>query len=369
MKTDQPIRALFLTKYSREGASSRYRFLQYFPYLESQGITCAFSPLTDGNYLKHLYAMKRGSLPDYTKALVRRLAALCAAHTYDIVIIEYEILPYFPPWFETLLKRLGVPVIVNYDDAIFYRYNQHPNGLVRSLLGAKIDMVMRLADLVTAGNGFLADYARNSGAPRVEIIPTVVDLERYPKRPPAANSVFTIGWIGSPSTTKYLVEISPALEEVCREGRARLVLIGAGRVELAGVPVETRPWSEASEVADLESCDVGIMPLHNGLWERGKCGLKTIQYMACSLPVVVSPVGVNEELVEDGINGFFARDTAAWSRALIALRDDRPLGEAMGKAGRRKVEGLYSLQATAPRMAYLIWDTFQRGQRKGPKKP
>ncbi len=364
MKTDQTIQALFLTKYSREGASSRYRFLQYFPYLESRGIACTFSPLTDGNYLKHLYAMKRGSLLDYAKALVRRLTALGTAHTYDVVIIEYEILPYFPPWCEMLLKRLGIPVIVNYDDAIFYRYTQNPSGLVRSLLGTKIDTVMRLADLVIAGNGFLADYARNSGAPRVEVIPTVVDLERYPKRPSSANAAFTIGWIGSPSTTKYLIEIAPALEEVCAGGHARLVLIGAGPVELAGVPVETRPWSEANEVADLESCDVGIMPLHNGLWERGKCGLKTIQYMACGLPVVVSPVGVNEELVEDGIDGFFARDTAAWSRALIALRDDRPLGEAMGKAGRRKAEGLYSLQIAAPRMAYLIWDVARRGRKK-----
>lgn len=358
------IKALFLTKYSRAGASSRYRFLQYFPYLESQGIHCHASPLTGGNYLKHLYTMKRGSIIDYAAALTRRLAALCTAGAYDVVVIEYEALPYFPPWFETLFRKLGIPFIVNYDDAIFYRYNQHPNSFVRAVLGSKIDTVMRQADLVIAGNEFLAQYARNSGAARVEVIPTVVDLERYPKKPSTENRVFTIGWIGSPSTTKYLVEIAPALEEVCKAGRARLVLVGAGKAELAGVPAEVKPWSEDTEVSELEACDAGIMPLHNGLWERGKCGLKVIQYMACGLPVVVSPIGVNNELVEDGINGFLAGETAEWSGALAKLRDDKVLREAMGKAGRRKAEGLYSLQAAAPRMAYLIWDVAQRGGRK-----
>jgi glycosyltransferase involved in cell wall biosynthesis len=364
----ETIRALFLTKYSREGASSRYRFLQYIPYLESQGIQCDSSPLTDAAYLEHLYAMKRGSILDYVKALGRRLGAMMTAKRYDVVVIEYEALPFFPPLFERLLKRLDIPYIVNYDDAVFYRYSQHPSVVVRNLLGKKIDTVMCEADLVIAGNSFLADYAAGAGAQRVEIVPTAVDLARYPKKAPADNPVFTIGWIGSPSTTKYLGGIAGGLADVCRGQKARVMLIGSGPTELAGVPAEIRQWSEETEVADLASCDAGIMPLDNGLWELGKCGLKTIQYMACGLPVVVSPVGVNSEIVEEGVNGFLAHDNAAWTRALAALRDDKPLRQAMGKAGRRKAEASYCLQVTAPRMAYLIWNAVERSRAQRAKK-
>lgn len=351
---DGKISALFLTKYSREGPSTRYRFLQYFPHLEANGITCEYSPLTDATYLKHLYESGRGNALDGCRALWRRMGALCRAHRYDVVIVEYEILPYFPPVFEAILKRSGIPYIVNYDDAVFYRYSMHPNPILRRALGRKIDRVMNSADLVIAGNSFLADYARKAGSARVEVIPTVVDLDRYPGVPSGAGGVFTIGWIGSPSTRKYLREIEPALADVCSGGRARLLLIGSGPADLRGVPVEERPWSEETEVADLESCDVGIMPLYDGLWERGKCALKLIQYMACALPVVVSPVGMNRELVQDGVNGFLASGNEAWTRALTTLRDDKGLRKRMGLEGRRKVESEYSLKSAAPKMVELI---------------
>ena len=353
MTRDQ-ISVLFLTKYSREGASSRYRFLQYFPYLEANGIACAFSPLTDAKYLEHLYAGGRGKPSDFFHSLMRRIDAIGTVNKYDAVVIEYEILPYFPPILETILKRSGMPYIVNYDDAVFYRYSMHPNPVVKGILGGKIDSVMRNAEIVIAGNDYLADYARKVGAARVETLPTVVDLVRYPGAPNGTDGVFTIGWIGSPSTAKYLKEIAPALAEVCSGGRAKLRLIGSGMVDLSGVPLEVRPWREESEVADLESCDVGIMPLHDGLWERGKCGLKLIQYMACGLPVVVSPVGMNNQLVSDGMNGFLAQDEAAWVKALSALRDDKALRQRMGQAGRKKVEAGYSLQITAPKFEALI---------------
>jgi glycosyltransferase involved in cell wall biosynthesis len=350
----EQISALFLTKYSREGPSSRYRFLQYFPFLEADGIACSFSPLTDAKYLEHLYAFGKVSAGDLARSLMRRIGALSKVGKYDIVVVEYEILPYFPPLFESILKKSGIPYIVNYDDAIFYRYSMHPNAIVKSVLGGKIDTVMRKAALVIAGNDYLADYARKAGAARTEVLPTVVDLVRYPGSPAGNNDIFTIGWIGSPTTTKYLKEIAPALAEVCRDRRSRLVLIGSGPIDLPGVPVDVRPWSEEREVADLESCDVGIMPLHDGLWERGKCGLKLIQYMACGLPVVVSPVGMNNQLVRDGVNGFLAKDVAGWVKKLTALRDDKALRQHMGQAGRKKVEAEYSLEKAAPRLAALI---------------
>lgn len=351
---DSGIKALFLTKYSREGASTRYRFLQYFPYLEAAGVRCTFSPLTDAAYLKNLYAFKRGTFDDYARALSRRIKALLSVRKYDVVVVEYEILPYFPPVIEMALKILKVPYIVNYDDAIFYKYSQSPNPWVRTLLGNKIDVVMRNARLVIAGNRHLASYAEKTGAPSVEMLPTVVDTRRYSAAPRKDNAIFTIGWIGSPSTAKYLDDIAPALEAVCKGGRGKLVLIGASNVKLTGVPVEARPWSEDTEVGDLESCDAGIMPLYDGLWEKGKCALKTIQYMACALPVVVSPVGVNSEIVEDGVNGILASSNEEWVRALTSLRDDKALRGRLGFAGRKRVEERYSVQVTAPKFASLI---------------
>jgi glycosyltransferase involved in cell wall biosynthesis len=352
--TKEQISVLFLTKYSREGASSRYRFLQYFPYLEANGIACSFSPLTDAKYLEHLYAFGRGNAGDLARSFARRIGALGTVRKYDLVVIEYEILPFFPPIFESIFRRVGIPFIVNYDDAVFHRYSLHANFFVKSLLGGKIDTVMRKADLVVAGNDYLADYARKAGAGRTEVLPTVVDLVRYPGVPNRSNNIFTIGWIGSPSTAKYLREIAPALAEVCKGDRAKLRLIGSGPVELAGVPVDVRPWSEETEVADLESCDAGIMPLHDGLWERGKCGLKLIQYMACGLPVVVSDVGMNKQLVQEGLNGFLVRDNGGWIKALSALRDDKELCGRMGRSGRKKVEAGYSLQVAAPQLEAFI---------------
>jgi glycosyltransferase involved in cell wall biosynthesis len=348
------IKVLFLTKYSREGASTRYRFLQYFPYMEAEGIGCEFSPLTDAAYLRHLYAIKRGTINDCARALLRRVKALLSVRKYDVIIVEYEILPYFPPIIEMVLKALKIPYIVNYDDAIFYRYSLNPNPVVKTLLADKIDVVMRNAKLVIAGNRFLADYAVRSGAACVEILPTVVDMRHYHRLSREDSSLFTIGWIGSPSTTKYLKKVAFALENVCKGNRARVVLIGAGGMKLPGVPVENLPWSEDTEVESLISCDAGITPLDDGLWEKGKCALKTIQYMACALPVVVSPVGVNREIVEPDITGILASDNEDWIRALTALRDNRALRTRLGMAGRKRVEEAYSVQATAPKLAELI---------------
>jgi glycosyltransferase involved in cell wall biosynthesis len=355
MNLPQPS-VLLLTKYARNGASSRYRTFQYLPWFEQAGIQCHVMPLFDEAYLIHRYKSGRGHVGDILHAFLRRLVALVAARRYDLVAIEYELLPYFPALPERWLGWLRVPYVVDYDDALFHQYDQHTNWWVRRLLGKKIARVMRGAQLVTAGNAYLADYASRAGALRVEIIPTVIDLERYPRtlatRPP--DAVFTIGWIGSPSTSSYLQAIAPALTEVCAGGRGRVRLIGSGPVDLPGVPVDVLPWNEATEVDMLHQFDVGIMPLPNEPWERGKCGFKLIQYMACGLPVVASPVGVNTEIVEHGVNGFLAETTDEWVQALRTLLLEAELRQRMGQAGRKKVEERYSLQVIGPRLAELI---------------
>ncbi len=348
-------KVLFLTKYSRQGASSRFRTYQYLPLLEAAGLSCDVAPLFDDAYLARRYGNGRGASIDFIKALWRRLCALLHATRYDRVVIEYELLPYFPPLFERLLSRLGVRYLVEYDDAIFHKYDLSRQPLVRVMLKRKIATVMRLADAVIAGNDYLADYAQRAGARQVAVLPTVIDLDRYPPRPwPAAQTRLVIGWLGSPSTGRYLEAIAPALARVCADGRARLRLVGPGPIDLPGVAAEIVAWSEASETAQLHGFDIGIMPLPDDPWARGKCGFKLIQYMACGLPVVASPVGVNQQIVEHGGNGFLAATEEEWVGALTALLDDAALRERMGRAGRVRVEQRYCLQKTGPELAALL---------------
>jgi glycosyltransferase involved in cell wall biosynthesis len=342
------VKPLFFTKYTRAGASSRYRSFQYLPALQAAGLECVVSPLFDDAYLAHKYTHGRASLGHVLGAFARRLRSVLTVPRGAVVVVEYELLPFFPALFERWLAWRGCRLVVDYDDALFHQYDQHANPWVRRLLGGKIAMVMRLADTVVAGNAYLADYARRVGARRVEVIPTVIDLARYPAKPLAPDSaVFTIGWIGSPSTARYLRDIAPALAEVCQGGRARVRLIGSGPIDLPGVPVEVLPWREDTEVDEMRRFDVGIMPLPDEPWARGKCGFKLIQYMACGLPVVASPVGVNAEIVDDGVNGFLATTSANWVQALEALRADVELRLRMGAAGRKRVADGYCLAVTA----------------------
>lgn len=345
---------LYLTKYDRKGASSRYRSLQYFPHLEARGIRCHYEPLFSDRYLDRLY--ETGSIPlrQAVGGYLRRIRSMMGVGSSDVVVVEKELLPYVPPAFERLLTRTDTPVVVDYDDAIFHTYDRSANPLVRRLLGNKIDTVMRCADAIVVGNEYLAARARKAGASRIEIIPTVIDLDRYPHVPPEAEGAFTIGWIGSPSTARYVEAIAPALRTVCGERDAHVLLVGSGEVDLPGVPHEVREWSEETEVEDVASFDVGIMPLEDTPWERGKCGLKLLQYMGCAKPVVTSPVGVNAEIVEDGRHGLYARSPEEWIESLVALGEDRQRARRMGEAGRERVAERYCLDVTAPELAGVL---------------
>lgn len=343
------------TKYTRAGASSRYRSFQYLPCLEAVGQRFTVSPLFDNAYLSHKYMHGRARGSHVLRAFARRLWAVLTVPRAAVVVIEYELLPWVPALLERWLAWRGCRIVVDYDDALFHQYDAHPNPWVRRLLGRKIATVMRLAHVVVAGNAYLAGYAQRAGARRVEMIPTVIDLSRYPAASAAPESaMFTIGWIGSPSTARYLQDIAPALADVCKSGRARVRLIGSGAVDLPGVPVEVLPWREDTEVEEMHRFDLGIMPLPDEPWARGKCGFKLIQYMACGLPVVASPVGVNAQIVEDGVNGCLANTASEWATALRRLADDRELRLRMGEAGRKKVEARYCLQVTAERMVAVL---------------
>jgi glycosyltransferase involved in cell wall biosynthesis len=222
------------------------------------------------------------------------------------------------------------------------------------LLGEKIDAVMRRADLVIVGNKYLGDRARQAGARRVELLPTVVDVFKYSVAPSVSVEPITIGWIGSPSTARHLHHISPVLREMVESCGARIVAVGANIEQLSGLPVQVKSWSEHGEVADIQQFDIGIMPLPDEPFERGKCGYKLIQYMACGKPVVASPVGVNNVIVREGVEGFLPKTISQWGAALRNLCDDPSLRKRLGAAGRKRVEAEYSLQVAAPRLEELL---------------
>jgi len=351
------MKILLLSRYGRLGASSRLRSLQYLPAMEQAGLEITWAPLFPDSYVEALYAGRR-TWRDVLKAFWKRLYVLRSDPSqFDLIWLEVELFPWLPSWVEARFMPSGLPWIVDYDDAIFHRYDQHRLRFVRQVLGQKIDNVMRRSNLVVAGNEYLAEHAHRAGATRVEIVPTVVDVERYSVRGAHARIDATpvvVGWIGSPSTMHYLKELAPVFKRLNETLSVRFVAVGARADQLSGLPIEAREWSEESEIAEIQAFDIGIMPLPDEPWSRGKCGYKLIQYMACGLPVVASPVGVNPEIVQSDRNGFLANTHEEWVEALTRLIQDDQLRMQFGAEGRKRVESHYSLQVQASRMIKFL---------------
>lgn len=355
-----PLRVLMLPRYGVVGASSRLRLLQYLPYLRAFGFEVECSPLLDGDYVTNLYS-KRTSVTGVVGSYLRRLRVLLSAKRFDVIWVEKEVWPWLSASAEFASISRSARVVVDYDDAVFHRYDQHQVRVVRWIFGRKIDKVMRHADLVTVGNQYLAERAAAAGAKWVELVPTVIDLDRYPPTPPrVVGDEVVIGWIGSPATADYLHILTPALEAIRERHSVRCIAIGARPDQLQGTPFEAVPWTEADEVRLLHEFDLGVMPLEDGPWERGKCGYKLIQYMACDLPVIASPVGVNSDIVEPGVTGYLASTTEQWIHSLNSLISKPDLRLELGVAGRKKVEQTYCLQVQAPRVARMLGRLSQR---------
>jgi glycosyltransferase involved in cell wall biosynthesis len=362
------LRILFLTRYDRLGASSRQRCYAYLDSLRAAGIEAHVSPFLSDDYVRRLNSGRTISLAAVFRAYTGRLFSLLWSHRYDLLWIEKEALPWIPAWAEfTVLRLAARRIIIDYDDAIFHRYDQHPSGIVRRLLGRKIDRVMAAADLVTVGNRYLGLRAKGASAREIAEIPTVIDLRCYPDRRAASVrdcGTFTLGWIGSPLTSTYLEWLKPVFRELASRIPFRIVLVGASPTALAGLPVEHVAWSVETEATQLARFDVGLMPLPDLPWERGKCGYKLIQYMASSLPVVASPVGANHDIVVPGETGFLAATRADWVSALLQLAQDPALRHSMGAAGRRRAEQRYSLQVRAPEFIDLFYGLAAPGSRQ-----
>jgi glycosyltransferase involved in cell wall biosynthesis len=366
-KSRRRLDVLALPRYSAAAPSSRYRFGQFLPALAGSGIDVEVKPLFDDWYMASLRRGERPPLSLLAGAYLGRIGGALARRRPDLLWIEKELLPFLPWQLERALIGGGIPVLLDLDDCQFHRYDQHRWRWVRALLGDKIDRGMAAAGLVTAGSPYIAERAASAGAARIVTLPTAIDLTRYPVAPAprlSRRDDFVIGWIGTPGNTRYLLELEQPLQRFAREANLRLVVIGgwpgalAGR--LAGVAIEYRDWTEAAEIAELQAIDVGIMPLPDQPWERGKCGLKLLQYMASWKPAIASPVGVNTGLVEHGKTGFLAQTADEWLVALRQLSAAPALAQAMGAMGRLRIESDYALEVIAPRLVQLMLDAAGR---------
>lgn len=344
-----------LTRYGRLGASSRLRAMQYFEYLEDAGITIVHHALLGNEYLVRRYA-KRRAYRAIVQAYAGRVAAMLASSNSDLIWLEKDALPWVPFKLEQALLPRDVPFVVDIDDAIFHRYDLHPEPLVRRFLGAKLDRLMSMSRLVMAGSEYLGARARAAGCPWVERVPTVVDLKRYPSAPRARlrRQEVVIGWIGSPATAHYLQAVVPAIRALGRRWAVRCLAVGARPDQVEHTPFEPVRWTEDTEAQILMDLDIGIMPLPDAPWERGKCGYKIIQYMACRVPVIASAVGANCDIVRDGVTGYLVRSDAEWQMRFEELIQDAGKRERMGHEGRVLVEREYCLSTVAPRIVSLL---------------
>lgn len=349
------MRLLVLTRYSNLGSSSRYRFFQYLPYFKSLGWKITIHSLLGDNYIDHLYSQKKLPINEIIKNYLLRLSFLLQKKNFDLIWLQQEGFPWIPAGMESWFLKSKIPFVVDHDDAFFHRYDMNKYFLIKKLLGKKIDKIMNIAEVVTVGNQYLAERAIQNNAKKVKILPTVIDIDKYAVKTEAeTQELFTIGWVGSPPNSKYVKYIESELRDFCSQSDSMVHLIGAGIIELKEIPHKIISWNESTEVTEIKKFDVGIMPLIDSPWERGKCGFKLIQYMACGIPVIASPVGVNQELVTDGVNGFLAKTKDDWVKYLKILKNNPDLRKQMGLNGRKLVEDKFTLQVNAPILSQIL---------------
>lgn len=320
---------------------ARFRVRQYIPALAENGIDVFECAARFRCYPPHNRALR----PCWALAtMADRVPGVIGSYHGDVTLFQREMLSTMRT-FERLTKR---PRILDVDDAIWL----HPRGAYARKLAEG-------ADLVVCGNSFLADQFRQWNS-NICIIPTAVDTNRY--RPTDGNASRNdgevIGWSGTSSGLKFLEAIEPALAVVLKaRPRAKLRVVSDKPARLPSIPerqIEFVKWSESNEVESLRKMNVGLMPLDDSLWSRGKCSYKMLLYMACAIPVVVSPVGMNDEVLKLGSVGFGARSLTEWSDAINSLLEDRRSGLEMGQSGRNAIERHFSISVVAPRLAGAV---------------
>jgi glycosyltransferase involved in cell wall biosynthesis len=288
--------------------------------------------------------------------LIRCYREAAETSGFDLALVHREASLLGPAVAERLVLRRR-PFVYDFDDAVWLPYRSPTNRYLSYLkFPGKTRSLCRLAAAVICGNDHLADFAREFNS-NVHIVPSTVALQEYRPRPPARAAMAgppVVGWTGSHSSAPYLQVVSGALRRLSQRRPFRFLVIGLDRLEMPGVDVVCRPWQAAREAEDLWDMDVGIMPLPDEPWARGKCAMKAIQYMGVGIPAVVSPVGVNTLVVKEGVNGFLARTEDEWVEVLDRLLGDAELRRRLGEAGRRQVEETLCAEVQAPRVARLF---------------
>ncbi|WP_138993500.1 glycosyltransferase [Larkinella sp. C7] len=342
------MKIVFFTRYSNLAASTRYRFSQYFSIFEKYGYSCQHKPLLPDEYLINFNSDVNYSLIKLIICYIRRIMHIFSVKKNSIIFIHSELLPYLPEtglyyWF----KLRNVSVIVDYDDAIYHTYQTHYNKFVRYVFKDKIKGVAKKSECVITGSPYLTNYFKQFHKKVVEI-PTSIDLDLYPIpgyiNPP---NNFIVGWIGSKSTSEYLLSIIEPLDRFSKKYSINIHLIGFDKKMSYLLPSEyfrIMDWHIGCDFDLLMPISVGIMPLTDGLFEKGKCGFKLIQYMACGKPFIASPFEANLKIDHNRQN-LFATTSEEWFNALETVYHNQYYFSTVGINGRKVVEDYYSLQA------------------------
>lgn len=337
--------------------SQRYRVEAFVPALQARAVTLSYDWVLEADDLKVFY----GSSPATHKAMVaaralaRRLRSLARRPEPDVWLVQREAFFLGNQWAEWLAARRA-PLVFDFDDAIWIRTTSAANSRFAWLKNVgKIAKIAALADTVVAGNQYLADWAASHNR-RVQVIPTAVDTDRFAPVGARPGGPVVIGWSGSPSTVEHLRPLLPALERLkARYGdRVEIRVMGDPAFAHAPLGLVGERWTPADELALLRRMDIGVMPLPDDPWTRGKCGLKGLVAMAMGAATVMSPVGVNATIVRHGDNGFLARTDDEWVEVLSQLVDDAALRATIGAAGRQTVVSEYSVSRWGPVLADVI---------------
>lgn len=350
---------IILCPYPYGGApSQRFRYEQYLSVLERAGYRYRIFSFVDEATNRVLYQPGQGfrKARGILKGYGRRIGHLFATRQADAVFIHREATPLGPPWVEWIIAHLlRKPIIYDFDDAIWLQDQSGVNSWVSRLKWrSKVAQICRWSHTVSAGNAYLADFVRLHN-PRVLINPTTIDTEyHHHTMVNQQTQDVVIGWTGSHSTLKYLNAVVPVLHRLSQAYAFRFLVIADRPPALELPNLDFIRWQKQTEVADLQRMHIGIMPLPDDPWSQGKCGFKALQYMALGIPAVVSPVGVNSTMVQDGQQGFHCRTDKEWFEALEKLLTDADLRQKMGQAGRQRVEQAYSIQSNTANFLSLF---------------
>ena len=339
--------------------SQRFRVEQWARHLaDAHNIRLQFAPFESTKLSELLYQRGHFTRKAFLtlRDFARRGATVADARNFDAVVIHREAALIGPAIYERLLAWSGKPILFDFDDAIWMQQPEHRKLLSPLRFQRKTKTICRLASIVTAGNEFLAAYARQYNS-AVEVVPTTIELADYPLVPePATDGRFVVCWTGSTTTLVHFEHVRGALEQLAELVPLTVKVICNKPPERAIAGAETRfvQWSPRGEARELGDCHVGIMPLPDNGFTRGKCGLKALQYMATGRPVVASPVGVNGTIIEHGRNGYLAANDQEWVDALMKLAASPELRARLGSAGRERVQRDYSAPVGAAKFAAAV---------------